>query len=156
MDATYPVSDEWEVMVDFRLNRVMCTYGNVLREKPLQSRYKGLATLSWKPMMGLWQVDLTFQMNGPGRMPEPYELADGSLSWEREFPAYPQLNIQVTREFRHFSVYVGGENLTNYRQQNPIINAANPWSATFEPTMIWGPVHGVMAYGGIRMNFWRM
>lgn len=156
VDATYPVSDEWEVMVAFRLNRVMCTYGNVLREKPLQSRYKGLATLSWKPMMGLWQVDLTFQMNGPGRMPEPYELADGSLSWEREFPAYPQLNIQVTREFRHFSVYVGGENLTNYRQPNPIINAANPWSATFEPTMIWGPVHGVMAYGGIRMNFWRM
>lgn len=156
VDATYPVSDEWEVMVAFRMNRVMCTYGGVLKEKPLQSRYKGLATLSWKPMMGLWQVDLTFQMNGPGRMPDPYELADGSLSWEREFPAYPQLNMQVTREFRHFSVYIGGENITNYRQPNPIINAANPWSAAFEPTLIWGPVHGVMAYAGMRMNFWRM
>ena len=156
VDATYPISEEWEAMVAFRLNNVMCTYGGVLKEKPLQSSYKGLATLSWKPQMGIWQVDLTFQMNGPGRMPEPYTLADGSLSWDREFPAYPQLNMQVTREFRHFSVYVGGENLTGYKQPNPIIDASNPWSNTFEPTMIWGPVHGAMAYAGIRMNFWRM
>lgn len=156
VDASYPVTEELEAMVAFRLNRVMCTYDGVLREKPLQSRYKGLATLSWKPMMGLWQVDITFQMNGPGRMPEPYKLADGSLSWEQEFPAYPQINMQITREFRHFSVYVGGENLTNYKQPNPIVNAANPWSPTFEPTMIWGPMHGVMAYAGIRMNFWRI
>ena len=27
-------------------------------EKPLQSRYKGLITLSWKPMLSLWQLDL--------------------------------------------------------------------------------------------------
>ena len=152
VDATYPISEEWELMAAFRLNRVMCTYGGVLKEKPLQSRYKGLFTLSWKPLMGLWQVDLTFQMNGPGRMPEPYLLPDGSLSWERESPAYPQLNMQITREFRHFSIYVGGENLTNYTQPNPIIDAANPWSPTFEPTMIWGPVHGAMAYAGIRLK----
>ena len=156
VDASYPFTDELEATVAFRWNKVMCTYGNRLLEKPLQSRYKGLFTLSWKPMMSLWQVDVTLQLNGPGRMPEPYMQADGSLSWEREFPAYPQLNMQVTREFRHLSVYVGGENLTNYRQPNPIINAANPWSATFEPTMIWGPVHGIMAYAGVRMNFWRL
>ena len=73
-----------------------------------------------------------------------------------EFPAYPQLNLQVTREFRHFSLYVGGENLTNYRQPNPVVNATNPWAATFDPTLVWGPVHGIMAYAGIRMNFWKM
>ena len=49
-------------------------------------------------------------------------------------------------------MYIGGENLTNYRQPNPIINADNPWSADFEPTMIWGPVHGAMFYAGIRIN----
>ena len=54
--------------------------------------------------------------------------------------------------FRHFSLYIGGENLTNYRQPHPIINAANPWASDFEPTLIWGPVHGIMAYAGIRMN----
>ncbi len=156
VDATYPIVDELEVMAAIRYNKVMCTYGGVLMEKPLQSRYKGLLTLSWKPMMGLWQVDFTLQLNGPGRMPTPYILADGTPSWDETFPAYPQINMQITREFRHFSIYLGGENLTNYRQPNPVYGAENPWSPTFDPTMIWGPVRGIMAYGGIRLNLWRM
>lgn len=156
VDATYPIVDELEVMAAIRYNKVMCTYGGVLMEKPLQSRYKGLLTLSWKPMMGLWQVDFTLQLNGPGRMPTPYMLADGTPSWDETFPAYPQINMQVTREFRHFSIYLGGENLTNYCQPNPVYGAENPWSPTFDPTMIWGPVRGIMAYGGIRLNLWRM
>ena len=153
VDASCDVSDELNLLAAIRYNHVRCTYGGVLMEKPLQSRYKGLFTASWKPMMGIWQVDFTLALNGGGRMPTPYTLADGTPSWDEEFPAYPQINLQLTREFRHFSVYVGGENLTNYRQPDPIINAANPWSADFEPTMIWGPVHGAMFYAGIRMKY---
>ena len=156
MDATYAFSDEWEVMAAFRYNDVRCTYGGVLIEKPLQSRYKGLITVSWEPMMALWHVDLTLQLNGPGRLPQAYSTADGSPSWDETFPAYPQLNLQLTRDFRHFSVYVGGENLTNYRQPVPVVEAANPASIYFDPTMVWGPVMGVMGYVGVRMNFWRM
>lgn len=153
IDATYPIVEEvLEATAAFRLNDVRCTYNGQLRQAPLVSRYKGLFTASWKPRMGLWQVDLTLQLNGNGRMPDPYTLPDGSLSWDKEFPAYPMLNAQITRNFRHWSVYVGGENLTNYRQPNPIINAADPWSNTFNPTMIWGPVHGVMGYVGLRAN----
>lgn len=152
VDASYDFTDELNILSAFRYNYVRCTYGGELLEKPLTSRYKGLVTLNWKPRMALWQFDVTLSLNGGGRMPKPYLLADGSPSWDEEFPAYPQLSAQVTREFRHFSVYVGGENLTNYRQPNPIINADNPWGTDFEPTMIWGPVHGIMAYAGIRMK----
>ena len=108
-------------------------------EKPLTSRYKGLLTAAWKPYMGLWQVDATLQLNGGGRLPQ-----GGS------FPAYVQLNMQITRRFRHLTLYLGGENLTNYIQPVPVINASNPWSNSFEPTMIWGPVHGIMLYAGLR------
>lgn len=153
VDATYPIVDELlEATAAFRINDVRCTYDNQLREAPLTSRLKGLFTASWKPRMGLWQVDLTLQINGGGRMPDPYTLDDGSLSWAERFPAYPMLNAQITRNFRHYSIYIGGENLTNYRQPNPIINAATPWSNSFEPTMIWGPMHGIMGYFGIRAN----
>lgn len=152
IDVSYEFSEDFNILSAFRYNHVRCTYGGELMEKPLQSRYKGLVTLNWTPLMKLWQIDVTLALNGGGRMPKPYTLADGSASWEEEFPAYPQLSAQVTREFRHFSVYVGGENLTNYRQPNPIINAGNPWSQDFEPTLIWGPVHGIMAYAGIRMK----
>lgn len=155
VDVSCEIGDEWEAMAAFRYNHVRCTYQGKLLEKPLTSRYKGLLTLSWKPMMGLWQVDATLQVNGGGRMPKAYLLYDGSPSWADEFPAYPQLNAQVTRTFRRFSVYMGGENLTNYKQPNPIINASDPWSADFEPTMIWGPVHGIMFYAGLRVNLWR-
>ena len=76
--------------------------------------------------------------------------------WEDHFKAYEQVSAQITRWFRHFSVYIGGENLTGFRQKQTIINAADPWSATFDPTMVWGPVHGAMFYAGVRINVGRL
>ena len=152
VDGSIDIDEELELMLAYRYNNVKCTYGGQLMEKPLTSRYKGLLTVAWKPYMGLIQVDVTLQLNGGGRMPKPYRQVDGALLWDKRFPAYPQLNIQVTRRFRHVSVYVGGENLTNYRQPIPVFCADDPWSDMFEPTLIWGPVHGIMAYAGVRVN----
>ena len=59
---------------------------------------------------------------------------------------------QVTREFRHFSIYLGGENLTNHKQKQPIIGADNPWAHTFEPTLVYAPITGITGYIGIRIN----
>ena len=156
VDATYPFFPGFTLTAAYRLNDVRATYGGTLRLKPLTSRYKALLTASYKTAMGLWQVDATLQLNGGGRMPDPYMLADGTPSWAADFGAYPQLNLQVTRWFRHWSIYVGGENLTNFKQANPIIGASDPWSGTFEPTMVWGPVHGWMAYAGIRINIGKL
>ena len=156
IDATYPVVKGLELTAAWRLNDVKCTYDGELKEKPLTSRYKGLLTASYKTPLGIWQFDATLQLNGGGRMPTPYTLADGSSSWDSTFGAYEQVSAQITRWFRHFSVYIGGENLTGFRQKQSIINAANPWSSTFDPTMVWGPVQGTMFYAGIRVNFGRM
>jgi len=124
----------------YRLNDVRTTYGSRLMEKALTSRYKALITVGYKTPLELWQFDATFVMNGGGRMPAPYPLSDGSMSWDDRFPAFPSLNIQATRYWRHFSVYVGGENLTNFRQKNPVVDASMPWSSTFDPTVVWGQV----------------
>ena len=113
---------------------------------------KVLLTLSYKTPLELWQFDATFVVNGGGRMPAPYRLDDGEMSWGERFSAFPSLNIQATRWFRHFSIYAGGENLTNFRQKNPVVNASDPWSPKFDPTVVWGPVSGAMAYIGIRFN----
>ena len=131
------------------------TYGGVKMDKALQSKYKGLFAASYKTPLGLWQVDLTLQMNGGGRMPNPYTLADGTPSWDSTFPAFAQLSGQITRWFRHWSIYLGGENLTGYKQKTPIIGASDPWGDNFDTTMIWGPVHGAMAYLGVRVNIGR-
>ena len=151
IDATYPVVKGLELTAAWRWNDVKCTYGGKLMEKPLTSRYKGLVTASYKTPLGIWQFDATLQLNGGGRMPTP---VDGL--WSERFGAYEQVSAQITRWFRHFSIYVGGENLTGFHQKQAIINAADPWSNSFDPTMIWGPVHGAMFYAGIRINIGRL
>lgn len=156
IDATYESSFGLSVTAAYRLNDVKTTYGGKLLEKPLTPKYKALLTASFSTEMDIWQFDATLAVNGGGRMPAPYLTADGSYSWPERFKAFPQLNLQVTRWFRHFSIYAGGENLTGFRQKNPIICSSDPWSPNFDSTMIWGPVQGAMAYVGIRLNFGKL
>ena len=156
IDAIYESSFGLSVTAAYRLNDVKTTYGGKLLEKPLTPKYKALLTASFSTEMDIWQFDATLAVNGGGRMPAPYLTADGSYSWPERFKAFPQLNLQVTRWFRHFSIYAGGENLTGFRQKNPIICSSDPWSPNFDSTMIWGPVQGAMAYVGIRLNFGKL
>ena len=155
IDASYPLLKGLEITAAYRLNDVKCTYdyGKTLKEKPLTSKYKALFTASYKTPLGLWQFDATVQLNGGGRNPEPYQLADGSQSWSPRFRSFEQVSAQVTRWFRHWSIYVGGENLTGFKQKTPIYGAGNPWGSDFEPTLVWGPVEGRMFYAGVRVHF---
>lgn len=155
IDASYPLLKGLEITAAYRLNDVKCTYdyGKSLMEKPLTSKYKALFTASYKTPLGLWQFDATMQLNGGGRNPEPYQMADGSQSWSPRFHSFEQVSAQVTRWFRHWSIYVGGENLTGFKQKTPIYGASNPWRSDFEPTLVWGPVEGRMFYAGVRVRF---
>lgn len=152
IDANYPLVRGLELTAAYRYNLVKTTYGGRLMWKPLQSRYKALLSASYKTPLGLWEADATLALNGGGRMPTPYTRADGNQSWSPNFKAYPTVTAQITRHFRHFTLYAGGENLTGYKQKNPIIGAMNPWSAEFEPTMVYGPLSGAVGYIGIRFK----
>ena len=156
VDATYPLFRGMTLTAAYRMNDVKTTYNHRLMTRPLTSKYKGLLSASYKTPLGLWEFDATLQLNGGGHLPTPYTLADGTPSWNATFHGYEQLSAQITRWFRHFSVYIGGENLTGFRQKNPIFAADNPWGSDFEPTLAWGPVHGAMFYAGIRVNFGRL
>lgn len=155
VEASYPFFKGFTLTGAYRLTDAQTTYKGQRMEKPLTGKYKGLLTASYQTPLGIWQFDATLQLNGGGRMPAPYELADGQLSWSRRYGSFEQLSMQVTRYFRRWSIYVGGENLTNFKQKSPIIDAANPWGDNFDSTMIWGPVHGAKAYVGIRFNLAR-
>ena len=151
VDATINPYKGLELSAAYRYNLVKANYGGKMLWKPLQSRYKALFSASYKSPLSIWQFDATLALNGGGRLPAPYTMADGTQSWANNFKAYPLLNLQVTRSFRHFQLYVGGENLTNYKQKSPIIAASEPWSSSFEPTLVYGPVTGAMGYVGIRL-----
>lgn len=152
VDASYPVAKGLDVTAAYRYNLVKSTYGGERLWKPLQSRYKALVSASYRDPLELWQIDATFALNGGGRLPRPYTTDDGTPSWSNSFHTYDNLTAQVTRHFRHFSLFIGGENLTNRKQKHPIIGAANPWADTFEPTLVYAPITGITGYIGIRIN----
>ena len=155
VEANYPLFKGFTLTAAYRFTDAKTTYNGELKERPLTSRYKGLVTASYKTPLEIWQFDATLQLNGGGRMPSRYILEDGTPSWSARYGSFEQLSVQITRYFRRWSIYVGGENLTNFKQKNPIIDAANPWGENFDSTMIWGPVHGAKAYIGIRFNWAR-
>lgn len=75
--------------------------------------------------------------------------------WEPDFKAYTVVNAQITKYFRRWSIYVGAENLFDYKQPHPIIDAENPRGDNFDGSMVWGPVHGRKIYAGLRFNISR-
>ena len=149
VDATYEILPKLNMTAAWRWNDVKATYNGELRQKPMNSRYKGLLTASFAPGLGKWQFDATVQLNGGGRLPDNH---DTTLMPEH-FKAYEQVSAQVTRFFRHWSIYAGGENLTGFKQKNAIISADNPWGPNYDATMIYGPVHGAVFYIGARINW---
>lgn len=148
VDATYPFFKGFTLTAAYRMNHIRCSYGGVMMEKPLTSSYKALATASYETPDKNWQFDVTYQQNGGGRMPNPGE----AKMWQEEYDAFGLLSAQATRRFKHFEIYLGGENLTGCTQENAIISANNPWSDTFDPTMIYAPIDGAMAYLGVRIK----
>ena len=155
VEASYPFFKGFTLTAAYRLTDVKTTYNGELKERPLTSKYKGLLTASYQTPLGLWQFDVTFQLNGGGRMPTPYTTDEDMPSWDTRYKAYGQLSAQITRWFRHWSIYVGGENMTNFKQKDPIVSASDPWSTNFDSTLVWGPVHGAIYYLGIRY-YWSM
>lgn len=147
VEASMEILKGWTMTLAYRWSDVKTTINGQLREKPLTSRFKGLITTSYTTPRKHWQFDFTAQFNGGGRMPDPGE----AKLWESEYNWYPQLMAQVTRYFRIWSIYLGAENMTNFRLKNPIIAADQPYSQSFDASMPWGPIDGWKVYIGFRL-----
>ena len=91
--------------------------------------------------------DYTVQFNGGGRIPD-YQVSNSSS----EFSPYTIMNAQVTKYFRYWNIYLGAENMTDFRQENPIAGADNPFGPQFDATNVWGPINGVKVYVGLRFK----
>ncbi len=153
IQVDYELFRNFDVSAAFRYTDVKMTINDTLREKPFVNRYKGLLTLSYAP--GTWQFDLVTQFNGDSRIPDlsgnATAVADGQVM-ERS-PFYVMMSTQVTKKLgKHWEVYVGGENLTNYKQSHPLVAANNPFGNDFDAAMVWGPLSGIRGYVGVRFQ----
>lgn len=140
-----------ETTVAYRWNDVFTTIDGELLEAPLQSPHKGFVNFSYQDEAEEWQVDATVVIRSGGRLPstasnpEQYQL-------EERFPAYGQANMQITRRFELLDFYIGVENLNDYRQEQPVLAADDPYGPYFDSSMVWGPIQGRTIYAGLRYN----
>lgn len=119
-------------------------------ERPLVSEYKTLLNIQYATKFRRWVFDATAQLNGPARIP----TQTGDLADSRYSPRYPMFYAQVSRKVGKFDIYVGCENIADYRQEDPILNAANPYDYKFNSMNVWGPLMGRKFYAGLRFNLY--
>lgn len=122
-----------------------------MRETALTNRFKGVFNAQYKTRLSKWIFDFTASLNGSARV---YDFML-DLYPEGRTAVYPLLYAQITRRFKGFDIYIGGENLTNYTQPVPIIDAENPFSSTFDAASVWGPLMGIKVYAGFRITIWK-
>ncbi|MFN3908440.1 MAG: TonB-dependent receptor [Flavobacterium sp.] len=125
-----------------------------LQQRVLQPRHRFFTNLAYETHLHddnkQWKFDATFNWLGEQRMP----VSSGNpmeFQWNPMAPSFYTINAQITRVFsKNFEIYVGGENMNNYRQPNAIIAASDPFGNYFDSSMIYGPVFGAMYYSGLR------
>ena len=155
IDFTWTPVERLDIFATFRYTDSEMTIdrpdGRTARvERPLVSRYKTLLNIQYATKFRRWTFDATAQLNGPSRIPtQTGDLADSYYS-----PRYPMFYAQVSRKVGKFDIYVGCENIADYRQENPILNWQNPYDYRFNSMDVWGPLMGRKFYAGLRFNLY--
>ena len=158
---TYQIDFSWtpverlDIFATFRYTNSEMTIdrpdGTTARvERPLVSKYKTLLNIQYATKFRRWVFDATAQLNGPARIP----TQTGDLADDKYSPRYPMFFAQVSRKIGKFDIYVGCENIADYRQHDPILNADNPFSTGFNSMNVWGPLMGRKFYVGLRFNLY--
>ncbi|MDR1562679.1 MAG: TonB-dependent receptor [Dysgonamonadaceae bacterium] len=145
----------FDVFAAFRYNKSEVTYndgqGNSYTlERPLTSRYRGLVNLAYATARRAWVFDFTAQFNGPSRLPNLNGFSGSEQRYSESFPVY---FAQVTKNSKRFDIYIGSENLLDFRQKDPVRSWQEPFGKDFDASMVWGPIVGRKIYAGIR---WRI
>jgi len=99
----------------------------------------------------LYNLNLNTQFYGKQRLPS---TVTNPIEYQRPEYSDPffMLNNQLTYKTSFYEFYTGIENLLNYRQENPIISANNPFGKYFDTTFNWGPTKGREFYFGVRFK----
>ena len=166
LDFSVDPIERFNITATFRYtNAKIDLMGKGLVEKPMTSRFKGVLNMQYATNLNKWIFDFTASLNGSCRVynfMENLKDADGNLIYKNgRTPVYPLLYAQVTRRFKGWDVYLGAENLTNFRQKDAIQGTkmadgfVNPRLPSFDASCIWGPLMGIKAHVGFRFTLWK-
>ena len=105
-----------------------------------------------------WNADFTLQWVGPQRIPRPDATLDARPASEFE-RGFAVVNGQISRVFAPgIDVYLGVENILNYRQQSPIVGwdlaytDDQAFQRNMDASLVYAPIFGRMVYVGGRLT----
>lgn len=156
VEVNYGLLENLDVRLAYKYYDIQIDYDSGRLSKPLIPDHRFFANLGYSTKLtsrgSQWKFDLTYNWLGEQRLPDTstnpvqYQLGDRADSFNL-------MNAQITRVFsKKFEVYIGGENLTNTRQKNPILAADDPFGSNFDSTIVYAPIFGRMFYSGLRFK----
>ncbi|MCO6484657.1 MAG: TonB-dependent receptor [Saprospiraceae bacterium] len=151
--AIMEVAKGLELKLAWKYNEVRTTYFDETLQLPMVPLHRALVTVDYVTPDKAWRFNLTAQGVGSMRMPShqgiPADVLEGS---PEVTPEYVLFNGQVSWTRGRLELYLGGENLGNYTQEKPILEAANPQSPHFDANRVFAPIFGTRIYGGLRFQ----
>ncbi|MEI6184683.1 MAG: TonB-dependent receptor [Bacteroidota bacterium] len=137
-----------EVRVAYRWFDVATNYSGMLMDKPLVAKNRAFMSLDYETK-NKWKFDYTVQWVSSKQLPY---LKDNTAATDfpEQSPAYWQMTAQVSKGWKNVDVYLGVENLTDYKQDHLIIDPTNAFGKNFDASVVWGPAYGRMFYAGFR------
>lgn len=153
LEFNYNLFERVDLRTAYKYYDVKTDFQNELLQKPLTPNHRVFANIGFETTNNNgshWKFDVTYNWLSKQRYPstlsnpEPFRLNDFS-------PSIGTLNAQVTKIFsQSIEIYLGAENITDERQENPIVDAENPFGSNFDTTFVYGPIFGSNYYMGLR------
>lgn len=154
VDAAFTFFTQLEVKAAYNYLDVYRKEGNTKLELPFNPRNRAMTAVSYSTLDSKWQMDLSANWYDKMRLPDTRMNPEAYRRPSNSDP-YATMNLQGTYRLNALELYVGCENIFNYRQANPIISADNPFGPYFDLASVWGPTRGREVYLGLRYSIKR-
>ena len=151
IELNYKASNNISTRIAYKNENVKVSYRDGFKRKPLRPYSRFFFNIEYNTVSTNgkgWRNDFTYNIVGKQRVPANLLDLNGFVA-----SSYNIINFQTAKVFSpKFELYLGGENLLNVRQKNPIIAADNPFGRNFDASLVYAPVFGRFLYSGIRFN----
>jgi outer membrane receptor for ferrienterochelin and colicins len=156
VETNYSPFQNFNMRMAYKFFDVSTDYISGNLSKPLQPEHRYFLNTSYEtnksPKEGQWKFDATYNFIGKQRLPNT-SINPISLQLPEYANGFNLLNAQITKVFsENLEVYVGGENITNVKQDNPILGSDDPFGANFDSTIVYAPIFGSAYYAGFRFK----
>ncbi len=150
-EASYEVVKGFDVKLAYKYEQAKTDFKSGRKMIALRPQHRGLVSLQYTTKNKHWRFNTSLNWFGKTRIPDT-SLNDVPNQRGTQSKDFFQLNAQITFKWKKWEMYLGGENLLNFTQKNPIINGDQPFSNQFDASLIWGPLRGAMAFTGVRFS----